>query len=231
VENPVSSSLDLVNLKPTDEKLNSAQPAFKKLSQDMNGLTKEEQKTEKRAYAVFRNEASLDKAVQQLLKLGITGRRMLTYNCEQGNFLDHPEALIESKLGEGAIAGGLIGLVIGAICGFTGLVGFGEAAGLVAFQNPFEGFAVCVAFGLIGGVLGAMIGRLIPQYKVEAYETALPDGCILLIVKDVTGELMGSVRGDVEAQGGILVDSSRELKNLDEASFSNGFPSRRGLPQ
>src|SRR5690554_3312092 len=109
--------LDYLNIKPTDEKILTANPRFHKASEDMELKQPEQQAFEMTEFTVFRDEARLKEAVSTLVENGFLHSEISTYVSHDGSLLDHKGKLKESKLGEGLLLGIAIGSVAGALFG------------------------------------------------------------------------------------------------------------------
>lgn len=90
-----------------------------------------------------------------------------------------------TKAPEGATAGGVAGLGVGAALGW--LAGIGALAipgvGPLIAAGPIMGaLAGGAVGGATGGVIGALVGMGIPEFEAKRYDTKIRDGNILISV-------------------------------------------------
>lgn len=205
------SILDALNIIPSDEKILTRHPEFNQISESWELKPRLQQETETAEFAVFHDKASLEGAVDHLVRDGFLHSEIYTFVSHEGSLLDHRGGLKESKLGEGLVLGVLIGVTAGAIFGWLTGYGFNTPFRAIEIPRFFSLFLWAVIWGFIGGKLGALIGRSIPEYKESSYETNLPDGTILVILKVVEPERAEQARTVVKAHGGQIV-SPEEIR-------------------
>lgn len=199
------SVLDVLNMVPSDEKILTQNPEFNQVTEGMELKPRLQQEMETTEFAVFRDKATLEGAVDHLVREGFLHSEIYTFVSHDGNLLDHSGGLKESKLGEGLIFGVVIGVTAGALFGWLTGYGFSTPFTSVAMPRFFSLLLFAVIWGFIGGMLGALIGRSIPEYQESKYETNLPDGTILLILK-IAGEARAALAHQVlKAHGAELV--------------------------
>lgn len=96
-----------------------------------------------------------------------------------------------TKAPEGATAGGVAGLGVGAALGW--LAGIGALAipgvGPLIAAGPIMGaLAGGAVGGATGGVIGALIGMGIPEFEAKRYDAKIRDGNILISVHTEDGK-------------------------------------------
>lgn len=197
--------LDALNIKPIDEKLMTDHPEFNKVSESMEGKRSWEQEFEKTEFSLFSDEAKLKDAVSTLWENGFATKQISTYTSHDGNLLDHIGGLKESKLGEGLLLGISIGIVGGAIFGWASGYEFFTPFRSIPIPRFFNLVLFSVIWGFIGGVLGALIGRSIPEYQEAEYETLLAEGSMLVLVKSVDPERAVIARRILTEHGGVSI--------------------------
>jgi hypothetical protein len=175
--------LDYINIKPTDEKILTENPKFNKVSDDMELKRPQQQDFEMTEFSLFQDEAKLKDAVSTLWENGFSTTQISTFTSHDGNLLDHFGELKESKLGEGLLLGITIGIVAGGIFGWASGYEFFTPFRSLPIPRFFNLLLFSVIWGFIGGVLGALIGRSIPEYQEKEYETRLAEGTMLVLVK------------------------------------------------
>jgi hypothetical protein len=197
--------LDYLNIKPTDEKLLSGNPKFNKVSEDMELKRPRQQDLEVSEFSVFRDEAKLKEAVSTLWENGFLPNEISTYTSHEGSLLDHSGALKESKLGEGLLLGITIGIVSGALFGWLSGYEFFTPFRAIPIPRFFSLVLFSVIWGFVGGVVGALVGRSIPEYKEETYETKLKSGEMLVIVKTTEHARVRIARRILRDHGGVSI--------------------------
>ncbi len=197
--------LDYLNIKPTDEKLLTENPEFNKVSDNMEGKRPNEQNFEMTEFSIFNDEKKLKDAVSRLWDNGFQTSEISTYTSHDGNLLDHFGGLKESKLGEGLLLGVSIGIVGGAIFGFISGTEFFTPFRAISIPRFFNLVLFSVIWGFVGGVIGALVGRSIPEYKEEEYETILAEGSMLVLVKTTDPTHARFARRILQQHGGISI--------------------------
>lgn len=206
------SILDALNIIPSDEKIVSEHPEFNKVTEDMELKKADQPAHELTEFSVFHDQAKLKDAVSTLVENGFLHSEISTYVSHDGNLLDHRGALKESKLGEGLLLGVVVGVISGAIFGFGTGQEFFTPFRAIPMPRFFSLVLFSVIWGFIGGVLGALIGRSIPEYQEEKYETSLPSGSMLVIVKVLEPEHAQTARRILEEYGGQTVNPEQLRK-------------------
>lgn len=204
--------LDALNIKPTDEKILSDHPKFNKVTEDMEGKRPREQEYEMTVFSLFSDEAKLKNAVSTLWENGFGTSEISTYTSHDGNLLDHIGGLKESKLGEGLLLGITLGIVGGAIFGFASGYEFFTPFRQFPMPRFFNLVLFSVIWGFIGGVLGALIGRSIPEYQEKEYETILAEGSMLVLVKTTDHGRARIARRILGDHGGMIISPEQIRK-------------------
>src|ERR1700730_18099040 len=86
-----------------------------------------------------------------------------------------------TKAPEGALAGGIVGVVIGGVLGWLSIVGMvpsipGAGTLIVAILTGIG------ALGTLGAMIGALLGAGRPEYEAKRYEGRMRSGGVLLSV-------------------------------------------------
>lgn len=187
---------------PSDEKITSNHPEFNKVTEDMEQKKPRQPDLELTEFSVFHDQEKLKDGVSALVENGFLHSEISTYTSHDGNLLDHRGGLKESKLGEGLLLGVAVGIVGGAIFGFSTGQEFFTPFRAIPVPRFFSLVLFSVIWGFIGGVIGALIGRSIPEYREEKYETTLPSGDMLVIVKVLEPEHALTARRILSEHGG-----------------------------
>ncbi len=199
------SILDVLNILPSDEELLTRNPQFNQVTEGMELKPRLQQELESTQFATFTDKAQLEEVVQHLVKDGFLHSEIYTFVAKGGSLLDHPGNLKESKMGEGLLFGVAIGVAAGAIFGWLTGLGFSTPFLTVPIPRFFSLVVGAVIWGFIGGIFGTLIGRSIPEYKESRYETNLPDGTILLVLKVFEPVRARLARSILHAHGAKLV--------------------------
>jgi hypothetical protein len=91
----------------------------------------------------------------------------------------------ETKAYKGAVAGGAVGLVLGAVFGWLALNGWVNVSGaeLVAERAPWMVIAACIGTGIVAfSSVGAIIGFGMPEYVTHLCEKSIKGGAMLVAV-------------------------------------------------
>ncbi len=176
-------------------------------------------------YGVFRNRSHAEGAIDRI--------RMEGFRAEDISFLA-PETLgtrdmaIEgnSKVPEGAAAGGTIGAVTGGVMGW--LVGIGALAipGIGPFIAAGPIMAALAGLGAgatIGGLSGALVGAGLPEYEAKRYEGQVREGGVLLSIHCDDSEWSTRAKEVLTASGADDIASSGEAsmdRNVRDAPLS-----------
>lgn len=154
---------------------------------------------------IFKNRASAEAAVEQLLNAGFSRDDISVLMSDATRGREFVVAAA-SKAPEGASAGAAIGGVFGALA--AGLVAVGVISvpglGLVAAGPIVAALAGAGAGGATGGAIGALVGAGFPEHEAVMYSQELSSGGILLGVyaHDDRADVAESV---IEQSGGKSV--------------------------
>jgi len=206
------SILDTVNIIPSDEKLLTDHPEINKVTEDMELKLPSQPHSETTEFAIFRTQEDLEGAVNHLVENGYTHSELSTFTSHKGSLLDHRGSLKESKIGEGLLLGIIVGALSGAIYGWSTDYQFFTPFRAFPMPRFFSLVLLAVVWGFVGGVLGLLIGRSIPEYKEEKYETNLENGTILLMVKVAEAARARLARRVFKAHGGESISPEQMRK-------------------
>jgi Protein of unknown function (DUF3341)/Heat induced stress protein YflT len=131
----------------------------------------------------------------------------------------------QTKVPEGATAGGVTGGIIGGTLGLLAGIGALAIPGvgpLVAAGPIMATLAGVGSGGVVGGFIGALVGMGIPEYEAKRYEGRIKDGGILLSVhcdnsdwaKRAKQLLKDSGAEDVSSTGEASADFAKSDKPL-----------------
>lgn len=118
-----------------------------------------------------------------------------------------------TKAPEGATAGGVAGMSIGAILGWVAGIGAIAIPGV----GPFIAAGPIVAalsgaaiVGAAGGILGALVGVGIPEFEAKRYEEKIRSGNILISVHTEDSDERGRAKDIFKENGADDIASSAE---------------------
>ena len=118
-----------------------------------------------------------------------------------------------TKVPEGAAAGGASGAVLGGTLGWLAGTGALAIPGLGPFiaAGPIMGaLAGAGAGGAVGGLIGALAGMGIPEYEAKRYEGRVRDGGILISVHCDNSDWVKRAKGIMKETGAQDVSSTGE---------------------
>src|SRR5262244_4036466 len=135
-------------------------------------------------FGIYRDRANAEEAVDALRRAGFRNSdvsALLPDNVGTKDFAHERN----TKVPEGAAAGGASGALLGGALGW--LAGIGSLAipglGPLIAAGPIMGaLAGAGAGGAVGGLVGALVGMGIPEYEAKRYEGHVKNGGILLSV-------------------------------------------------
>ena len=137
-------------------------------------------------FGLYPDETELVEAIEQLKCAGFrtTDLSMLLPENLGSKDIGHEK---HTKAPEGAVAGGLLGAVIGGVLAWLGSEGVialplvGSDA-LIASGLVMSILAGVGAFGVLGAILGALAGGLWPEYEAKRYAGRTRSAGVLLSV-------------------------------------------------
>jgi hypothetical protein len=144
-------------------------------------------KTPNPIIGLFNDRESAERAYQELLNYGYTQDEITIVMTDESHKLHFPlvESEIEDKtlkgLGAGALIGGGVGAVVGALAGLGALIAL-PGLGLVIAGPLAAGLTGAGTGGLAGGLIGALVGSGIREEKAKFYAEEIGQGKILLSV-------------------------------------------------
>jgi hypothetical protein len=137
-------------------------------------------------FGLYPDETELAEALEELKRRGFrtTDFSMLLPENLGSKDIGHEK---HTKAPEGAVAGGMLGAVIGGALAWLGRAGlieipFTSADALIAAGQAMAILAGIGAFGLLGAILGAFLGGFWPEYEAKRYEGRTRSGAVLLSV-------------------------------------------------
>lgn len=149
--------------------------------------------------ATFKTRMAAEQTLRDLEKIGITSEQVglvvsdetrgKTFNIEEGSKMDE-------GLATGATAGGIVGVVLGALSTATAMAVPG--LNVVVAGTLVSALAGLGAGATAGGFIGAMIGAGIPEHEAKIYEDQLMNGSILLAVEPKDKDQREQIRDILE---------------------------------
>jgi hypothetical protein len=136
---------------------------------------------------LFNDRESAERAYQELINNGYTQDEITVVMTDETRKLYFPlvESEIEDKtlegLGAGAVIGGGVGAVAGALAGL-GAIMVVPGLGLVIAGPLAAGLTGAGTGGVAGGLIGALVGSGIREEKAKFYAEEIGQGKILLSV-------------------------------------------------
>lgn len=118
-----------------------------------------------------------------------------------------------TKAPEGATAGGVAGMGIGAVLGWVAGIGAIAIPGVGPFiaAGPIVAALSGAAIGgATGGILGALVGMGIPEFEAKQYESKIRSGNILISVHTEDSDERKRVKGIFERAGADDIASGAE---------------------
>lgn len=163
-------------------------------------------------YAIFSNSSQLESAIEELTKEGFPGDRVSVFLSHQGNLLDDHRA---SALGEGLVFGTIFGALLAAILGWVFNVRL-----LSSDTSGSHWYIItnAVIGGMIGSAAGAIIGQMIPTYRVEKYQTHLKEGSLLVKIVPEGYEHSMLAKKILEKHGAHIIEPAEVTRLTKKAS-------------
>ena len=120
-----------------------------------------------------------------------------------------------TKMPEGAAAGGAAGMGAGAILGWVAGLGSFAIPGvgpLIAAGPIMAALSGAAIGGAAGGLIGGLVGVGIPEYEARLYEGKIRNGNVLVSVHTENVEQVARARQIFERQNADNIHSSHEAK-------------------
>lgn len=154
-----------------------------------------------RTTATFKTRRAAEDALRQIENLGITEDHIsliVTDETHGNSFNIEEHSKADEGLATGATAGGLVGLVIGALSTAT-------AMAIPGLNIVVSGALVSAMAGLgagaaSGGIIGALVGAGIPEHEAKIYENEVKTGAILMAVETEDKEMRDRVKEILERE-------------------------------
>ena len=151
--------------------------------------------------ATFKTRTAAEETLRDFEKLGVTSEQIglivsdetrgKTFNIEEGSKMDE-------GLATGATAGGIVGVVLGALSTATAMAIPG--LNIVVAGSLVSALAGIGAGATAGGFVGALIGAGIPEHEAKLYEDQLMNGSILLAVEPKDDDQRKQIKNILEHQ-------------------------------
>jgi hypothetical protein len=153
-------------------------------------------------------EIQADAIVEKLRSAGFSENDISVLFPDKGSTRDFAHKK-ETKMPEGATAGGAIGGTIGLLAGIGALAipGLGPFIAAGPIIAALSGGAIGAG---VGGLTGALIGLGIPEYEAKRYEGKVKEGGILISVHSENNEETSSAKAIFEKEGAHDISSTGE---------------------
>jgi hypothetical protein len=163
-------------------------------------------------FATFRDRLHAEAAVKELVNSGFREEDISVLLADNVGTKDFAHER-HSKAPEGAATGGGAGALIGGGAGL--LAGLGTIAipvvGHYLTAGPvIDALAGAGAVGVLGGIVGAIIGRGIPEFEAKRYRGLIKDGRSLLSVHCDSSDWIGRAKHVLKSVGGQGVVTKSE---------------------
>jgi hypothetical protein len=150
-------------------------------------------------YCIARNLIQAETIVQSLRQAGFNSNEISVLLPDKSGTRDFAHEK-NTKLPEGATAGGATGMGVGAVLGW--LAGIGSLA--IPGVGPFIAAGPIMAAlggaavgGATGGIIGGLVGMGIPEYEAKLYEGKIRGGSALISVHTDNSEQMKNRQADL----------------------------------
>ncbi|CAN5436197.1 hypothetical protein BH09SUM1_BH09SUM1_17850 [soil metagenome] len=163
--------------------------------------------------AIFRDRASAEHAIEQLIGMGVDKNEisvLLSEQARQTHFADHLDGgtikQVEIKKGDkaesGAAAGAAVGGAMGAIIATIAAAGIIVAPGIgLLVAGPIvASLAGAGAGGVAGGLVGLVAGMGVEKLEAETFADEIKAGSIVVAVKSTRDA--STIRKVLEHNGG-----------------------------
>ena len=121
-----------------------------------------------------------------------------------------------TKAPEGATAGGVAGLGVGAAVGWLAGIGALAIPGVGPFiaAGPIMGALSGAAVGTAtGGIIGALVGMGMPEFEAKRYDSKIREGNILISVHTEDGKQRGVAKDIFKQFGADDISTGSEAKS------------------
>ena len=163
-------------------------------------------------FGIYRDRQHAEQAVDALRRAGFRNSdvsALLPDNVGTKDFAHEKN----TKVPEGAAAGGASGAILGGTLGWLAGVGTLAIPGLGPFIAAGPIMAALAGVGVggtVGGLIGALVGMGIPEYEAKRYEGRIKDGGILLSVHCDTPSWIKRAEDLLKATGAEDIASGTE---------------------
>ncbi|CAN5751488.1 hypothetical protein BH23PLA1_BH23PLA1_05180 [soil metagenome] len=170
--------------------------------------------TQTKVSALFKDQASADKAFQAALDRGYTQNDLNVAMTEEARQKHYPEGkgvVVEegNKAAEGAGVGGGIGGITGGVIAAIAAIGTTliiPGLNLLVAGPLAAGLAGAGAGALTGGLVGALVGWGMTEKHAKEYESGLQEGNIAIAVTTRSEADARTIEEDWRACGAARVD-------------------------
>ncbi|MFZ6872638.1 quinol:electron acceptor oxidoreductase subunit ActD [Undibacterium sp. Di27W] len=163
-------------------------------------------------YCIAKNRIQAETIVENLKIAGLPSQDISVLFPDQTGSRDFAHEQ-NTKLPEGAAAGGVAGMSVGAILGW--LTGIGSLAipgvGPFIAAGPIMAALGGAALGTAaGGIIGALVGMGIPEYEAKLYDGKIRDGNILISVHTDNSDQVHKTKDIYKNAGAEDINSTSE---------------------
>lgn len=162
-------------------------------------------------FGLYPDETELVEAIEQLKRAGFreTDLSILVPENPGSKDIGHEK---HTKAPEGAVMGGIFGVVIGGVAGWLTSTGV-----IVPLIPGADTLIVAVlagmgALGTVGAIIGALAGGCTPEYEAKRYEGRTRFGGVLLSVHCDNAEWTSKAKNALRATGARSIASAPESK-------------------
>lgn len=163
-------------------------------------------------YCIAKTREQVETMVEQLRVMGFSNEdiSVLLSNREGPRDFGHEQ---HTKAPEGATAGGVAGMGLGAILGWLagiGTIAIPGAGPFIAAGPIMAALGGAAVGGATGGAIGALVGMGMPEYEAKLYAGKLKAGNILVSVHTDDMEERSRAKKIFEQNGGEDIGVSAE---------------------
>jgi len=135
-------------------------------------------------FGVYHDRPAVEEAIDALRAAGFRGADISVLFQENQGTKDFAHQK-NTKVPEGATAGGIVGGIAGGVLGWLTSVGLLAIPGLgpLVVAGPIvSALAGVGAVGAVGGIIGGLAGLGVPEYEAKRFEGRIKQGCVLMSV-------------------------------------------------
>ena len=165
-------------------------------------------------YCIAQNREHAECIVNSLKQEGFSKHEISVLFPDQSGTHDFAHEQ-NTKMPEGAAAGGVAGMGTGAILGWLAGIGSFAIPGvgpLIAAGPIMAALSGAAIGGAAGGLIGGLVGVGIPEYEAKMYEGKIRNGNVLVSVHTENFEQVKLAKKIFEVQDASNINASEEAK-------------------